>query len=86
MTNITIPNDYVLYVADCETTGFNFVTNDVIEVSFYRLSDGVQKTWCIKPLNVETIGAEALRVNGHKYEDLIHQTKYGKEIYREPVK
>lgn len=81
--SIIAPNNYVLYVCDTETTGFDFVTNDVIEVSFYRLSDEVQKTWCIKPFNTAAIGADALRVNGHKYEDLTHETKYGREVYRE---
>lgn len=84
--SIIAPNNYVLYVCDTETTGFSFLTQDVIEVSFYRLSDDQQKTWCVKPMNIETISQDALRVNGHKYEDITHQTKYGKEIYREASK
>lgn len=79
-------NNYELYVCDCETTGFSFHKNDVIEVSFLRLSDGIQKTWCIKPLNKESISADALRINGHKLEDLLHQTKFGKDNYLDPNK
>ena len=78
-------NDYILYVCDTETTGLQ-VTNDVIEVSFYRLSDDAQKTWCLKPINNDTIEAAALKINGHKYEDLVHQTKYGREVYQDPNK
>lgn len=78
-------NDYVLYVADCESTGLDCIKNDVIEVSFYRLSDNTQQTWSIKPISVEGIESAALKVNGHKYEDLTHQTKYGREVYRDAV-
>ena len=76
-------NLYTLYVCDTETTGLDPVKNDVIEVSFYRLSDHVQKTWQIKPTNFSNIESDALRVNGHKKEDITHQTKFGKETYKE---
>lgn len=79
-------NDYILYVCDTETTGIDPIRNDVIEVSFYRLSDEAQRTWCIKPSSIEGIEAAALKVNGHKYEDLTHQTKYGREVYGEASK
>jgi DNA polymerase III alpha subunit (gram-positive type) len=72
---------YSLYVCDTETTGLDFIKNDVIELSLYRLSDNSQKTWCIKPLNFSNIEADALRINGHKLEDITHKTKYGKETY-----
>lgn len=75
--------DYVIYVADCETTGLDPQLNDVIELSCYRLNDDVQKTWSIKPINKNNIDAGALRVNGHKMEDLCHETKFGKETYKE---
>jgi len=74
---------YSLYVCDTETTGLDFVKNDVIELSLYRLSDGCQKTWCIKPIDENNIETDALRINGHKLEDLKHQTKYGKETYKD---
>lgn len=74
------------YVVDTETTGFSFTDNDVIEVSILRLSDNEQKTWCIKPINVNNISSDALRVNGHKLEDLLHQTKLGKDTYLEANK
>jgi DNA polymerase III alpha subunit (gram-positive type) len=75
---------YVIYVIDCETTGLDYQLNDVIEVSFWRISDGEQKTWCLKPLNISEISDKALKVNGHKKEDLLHATASGKETYREP--
>lgn len=79
-------NNYSFYVCDCETTGFSFTKNDVIEVSILRISDGAQKTWCIKPINTENISSDALRVNGHKLEDLLHQTKIGKDTYLDAKK
>lgn len=76
-------NSYTLYVCDTETTGLDPVKNDVIEVSFYRMSDHVQKTWKIKPINIENIESDALRINGHKKEDITHQTKFGRENYQQ---
>jgi len=75
-----------LVCLDCECTGLNFVDNDVIEVSMIRLSDDCQKTWCIAPINKENIHPDALRINGHKLEDLLHQTKYGADTYKDPKK
>lgn len=75
---------HVLYVADCETTGFDPNNNEIIEVSFYRLSDDKQITVCIKPNNIDSITEDALRVNGHKLEDLLHKTEYGRQTYLEP--
>lgn len=77
--------DYVIYVADIETTGLDSRLHDVIELSLYRLSDGVQKTWCVKPTNPANIDPGALRVNGHKLEDLRHETKAGRDRYLDPV-
>lgn len=77
---------FVIYVVDTETTGFDPDKNDVIELSIYRLSDDTQKTWCLKPFNNDTIEAGALRVNGHKLEDLKHETKLGRETYLSPQK
>lgn len=78
--------NYTLYVADVETTGLDPQSHDVIELSLYRLTDNVQKTWCLQPTNLSTIDTGALRVNGHKIEDLRHETKSGKERYRDPNK
>ncbi len=77
--------DYQIYIIDTETTGLN-LENDVIELSIIRLSDDTQKTWCLKPFNFETIDPGALRINGHKIEDLKHETKFGKDTYRDPNK
>lgn len=76
--------NYNLYVLDCETTGLDFIKNDIIELSISRFHNGEQKTWRLKPLNSENIDTGALRVNGHKLEDLLHQTKYGRETYLDP--
>jgi DNA polymerase III epsilon subunit-like protein len=78
--------DYVIYIADTETTGLDILQHDVIELSLYRLNDHVQKTWCLKPINQDTIDNGALRVNGHKLEDLKHQTKVGIDRYKDPNK
>lgn len=79
--------NYVFYVADIETTGLDSHLHDVIELSLHRLGDtseNAQKTWCLKPLTPETVQAEALRINGHKLEDLLHKTKEGRERYLDP--
>lgn len=78
--------DYVLYVADVETTGLDFYKHDVIELSLYRLTDNVQLTWCLQPTNLSTIDTGALRVNHHKLEDLRHETKFGRDTYKDPSK
>jgi DNA polymerase III epsilon subunit-like protein len=78
--------DYVIYVVDVETTGLDDRKNDIIELSLYRLTDDIQKTWCIKPINPEAIDPDSLRINGHKLEDLLHQTKEGRERYLDPSK
>lgn len=79
-------NKYVFIGCDTETDGLDPVKNNVIEISLYRLSDDVQKTWFIKPINVDNIEPAALRVNGHKIEDLKGQTKYGRDTYQDPNK
>lgn len=76
--------DYVIYVADVETTGLDSRLYDIIELSLYRLSDGIQKTWCIKPTNPANFEAAALRINGHKLEDIRHETKAGRDRYLDP--
>jgi len=79
-------NDYVLYTTDTETTSLNPITGDVIELSLIRSTDNVQKTWCLKPLNIDGIDLNALRINGHKLEDLKWETKYGRDTYLDPNK
>jgi|LauGreDrversion4_2_1035121.scaffolds.fasta_scaffold17222_6 DNA polymerase III alpha subunit (gram-positive type) len=82
-------DSYVIYVIDTETTGLDPTVNDIIELSALRLvRDGdefkrEQKTWYIKPTNVHNISEEALKVNGHKKEDILWETKEGKEKYLE---
>lgn len=87
VTTSPSPNGHFsIYVLDTETTGLDPDRNDVIELSIYRLSDDVQKTWCMKPFRLDTIEAAALKINGHKLEDLRHETKIGRETYLDPRK
>jgi DNA polymerase III epsilon subunit-like protein len=78
--------NFELYVVDTETTGLDPVTNEPVEISVYRLSNDAQKTWWLKPLNFESISTDALRINGHKLEDLQGHTKEGREKYGVPAK
>lgn len=83
-------NEYVIYVQDTETTGFEPGIHEVIELSLLRLSriEGgwaeEQKTWLLKALKPDTIQDDALSKNGHKKEDILCQTQYGKENYKLP--
>lgn len=77
--------NYELYFADIETVGLG-LDQDIIELSLYRLSNGSQKTWKLKAVNTENIDDGALRVNGHKREDITWMTKFGRETYLEPNK
>lgn len=74
---------YCPYVCDTETTGLDLIKNEIIELSLYRLTTDEQKTWFIKPKNIESISSEALRINGHKFEDITWKTSYGRETYKE---
>ena len=76
----------IFYNIDTETTGLDYVNCDIIELSIIRLSDKIQKTWNIKAINEQAIQLAALKVNGHKLEDITWKTKEGKEKYLEPSK
>jgi DNA polymerase III epsilon subunit-like protein len=78
-------NKYVFYGCDTETTGLT-LEHDIIELSIYRLSDDAQKTWFLKPLNTKNIDEGALRVNKHILADLLGETPYGRETYKDPTK
>jgi DNA polymerase III alpha subunit (gram-positive type) len=73
--------NYTIYVLDTETTGLDCVKNDVIELSISKFPSNEQKTWKIQPINIDNIDPGALKVNGHKLEDLLWKTSYGKETY-----
>jgi DNA polymerase III alpha subunit (gram-positive type) len=73
--------NYKLYYVDSETLGTNFIKHDVIEISILRMEDNVQRTWCIKPTNISDDCEQALRINGHKLEDITWKTAYGRETY-----
>ncbi len=76
---------YCVYVCDVETTGTDFNKHDIIEICLRRISEPESKLWRLKPSRVENIEQEALKVNGHKLEDLLHKTVYGRETYLNPV-
>lgn len=76
---------FELYIVDVETSGLKS-NCDILELSIYRLSTNEQKTWCLKALNEDAIEDGALRVNGHKKEDILWKTASGKEKYQEPNK
>jgi len=78
--------DYCFYTVDVETTGLDPVLYDVIEVSIQRLADGEQKTWYMQPTNPNNYEEVALRINGHKLEDLRHETAEGRKKYMDPKK
>lgn len=78
--------EYSIYVVDTETTGLDSHEFDIIELSIYRLKDDAQKTWLLQPTNPQNYEATALRINGHKLEDLRHETKTGRDLYRDPNK
>jgi DNA polymerase III epsilon subunit-like protein len=77
-------SDFTLYVCDTETTALDNTKGDIVELSLYRLSSQEMKTWWLKPLKPEGIEEGALKVNGHKLEDLLHQTAEGKSKYLDP--
>lgn len=88
---MTVNEGYVLYVADTETTGTDPQKHEIIELSTIRLwLDGSraeeQKTWLIRATLPENIEEEALKMNGHKREDILGLTKHGKENYIHPSK
>jgi DNA polymerase III epsilon subunit-like protein len=79
----------VFYICDTETTGLDPVKHSPIEVCYYRIQAGYEdkvKTSFIKAINYETIDHNALRINGHKFEDITHQTAVGRAKYIDPHK
>lgn len=71
-----------LYCLDCETTGLDPLKNEVIELSVRRMTDGKQKTWFIKPKNINNIDLASLKLNHHLLDDLLHKTSEGREKYK----
>jgi DNA polymerase III alpha subunit (gram-positive type) len=83
-------DEYIIYVIDTETTGLSSELHEIIELSALRFcfndeSKLEQKTWLIRALNSDTICTDALAVNGHKREDILWQTQYGKDNYIQPA-
>mgnify|MGYP006315861221 FL=1 len=73
---------HILYCLDVETTGLDPLKNEVIELSIKRMSDGEQRTWFIKPNNINDIDPVSLKLNHHVLEDLLHKTVEGREKYK----
>lgn len=84
-------NGYVIYICDTETTGLDASQHEVVEISMSRIIpqddnsyNEEQRSWLIKAINPKTISDEALAINGHKREDILHISKFGKENYLLP--
>ena len=80
---------FVIYGVDTETTGVStHKGHSPIEISLIRFasenSPEEQKTWFLQPASFENIEVAALKVNGHKLEDLKHQTEEGRKKYHKP--
>lgn len=78
--------NYEIYICDTETTGLNVVDHSPIEISIIRLSTNEQKTWNLKAINYDKIDLGALKINGHKLEDITHKTEFGIKTYLQPEK
>ena len=79
--------NYSFTVVDIETGSLSLTDCAVIEVSMLKLGDtseDAQRTWWMKPFDTDIIDPGALRVNGHKLDDLMHKTKEGREKYLDP--
>ena len=74
---------FSLIAVDTETTGLELEC-DVIELSLYKMNTDEVRTWCLAPLNVAAIQPEALRINGHLLNDILHKTAEGRDRYRKP--
>lgn len=79
---------YTIYVIDTETTGLS-EDSEIVELSACRFNlispdKREQQTWYIRAMKPEVISDEALQINGHKREDILHLTKEGKEKYKYP--
>lgn len=76
--------DFILYGCDTETTNLSPIDGEPIEISLFRLPTEEYRTWCLQPITLDKIQPEALRINGHKLEDILGRTKLGQERYRKP--
>lgn len=75
---------FQIYVADTETTGLDYLQHDIVELSLYHVNLDRQKTWLLRAPRFASAQPDALRINGHKLEDISHQTADGRERYLEP--
>lgn len=77
--------EYSLWCVDVETNGLDSRVHSPIEISLYTFSREIQKTWFLKPLDIDHTESQALKINGHKMEDISGNTKYGRETYSNPI-
>jgi ATP-dependent DNA helicase DinG len=75
---------FQIYVCDTETTGLNYLSNEILEISMYHVNQDRQKTWHLQCLKPETVQPDALRINGIKLEDATHKTAEGKDKFKHP--
>jgi DNA polymerase III epsilon subunit-like protein len=61
--------NYSFIQCDVETNGLLFHIHSPIEISLIRMSDKSQKTWFLKPIDIEASSPEALKVNGYTLDD-----------------
>lgn len=81
-------DEYIIYVVDTETTGLTD-DHEIIELAASRFylskpEEIEEKSWLIKALNPQIIENKALEINGHKREDILHLSSYGRENYKPP--
>jgi DNA polymerase III alpha subunit (gram-positive type) len=81
--------DYIIYTCDTETTGTDSEKHEIIELSMIRFSlleniKEEQKTFLIRATIPDNIEDEALKINGHKREDILGLSKFGKDNYVHP--
>lgn len=72
MQNIKRLNEINLAVTDCETTGLDVDSHEIIEIAtiiYSQVEDRVLHKWEIKvvPQHIETASKEALKINGYIY-------------------
>jgi DNA polymerase III alpha subunit (gram-positive type) len=77
-------DNYVLYVLDTETTNLEPDIGDIVELSIRRVYDDSFKTLYMRAVNINGIDPAALRVNGHKLEDITWRTDAGRSKYLDP--
>lgn len=77
---MTLP--FQVYICDTETTGLDYLQHEIIELSMLHLNSDRQKTWCLRAEKPEVAEPDALRINGHRIDDISHKTADGRARYK----